>query len=129
MAEITRASQVVLPMLVLDSLVVVASELVSAPLHVANDGDALDDVEIEVRFADTSSLEGVAEPLALDTSELPTDDGGWEPVSHLHIEFTPFHRTASRLKHLAGSELGGGAFLNDVAPERAAAELRRAAAE
>ena len=44
--------------------------------------------------------------------------------SHFHIEFTPPHRSSTRLKYLAGSELGGGAFLNDVMPEDAADRLR-----
>jgi UDPglucose--hexose-1-phosphate uridylyltransferase len=60
--------------------------------------------------------------------QAPTDDRAWESVSHLHIEFTPFHRTASKLKYLAGSELGAGAFINDTAPEDTAAELRAAVA-
>jgi UDPglucose--hexose-1-phosphate uridylyltransferase len=60
--------------------------------------------------------------------QAPTDGGGHEPVSHLHLEFTPLHRTADKLKYLAGSELGAGAFINDVAPEDAAARLREAVA-
>ena len=51
-AEVTRANQVVLPMLELGSLVVAAGEVVRAPLHVSNDGPPLSDVEIEVRFGD-----------------------------------------------------------------------------
>ena len=58
--------------------------------------------------------------------QAPTDGGGHEPISHLHLEFTPLHRSADKLKYLAGSELGAGAFLNDVAPEDAAARLREA---
>ncbi len=60
--------------------------------------------------------------------QAPTDDGGWEAVSHFHVEFTPFHRTATKLKYLAGSELGAGAFINDTAPEETAAQLRAALA-
>jgi hypothetical protein len=71
-AEMRRANQVVLPMLELASLVVVAGEMVSAPLHVANDGEALDDVEVEVRFGDTSAPVNLHELLAVDTSELAT---------------------------------------------------------
>lgn len=66
-------------------------------------------------------------PYVMSMHQAPTDDGDWQSVSHFHIEFTPFHRSASKLKYLAGSELGGGAFLNDVAPEQAAASLRGAA--
>jgi UDPglucose--hexose-1-phosphate uridylyltransferase len=42
------------------------------------------------------------------------------------VELTPLHRTASKLKYLAGSELHAGAYINDVAPEQAADELRAA---
>jgi len=50
-----------------------------------------------------------------------------EPLGHLRVTFMPFHRDAGRTKYLAGSELAAGAFLNDVAPEEAAARLRAAA--
>lgn len=58
--------------------------------------------------------------------QAPTDDSQWQAVSHIHVEFMPPHRTSTKLKYLAGSELGGGAFLNDVAPEDAASRLRAA---
>ena len=48
--EMTRANQVVLPILRLDSLVVTAGADVTAPLTVSNDGPELVDVEVEVRF-------------------------------------------------------------------------------
>ncbi|CAN5703085.1 hypothetical protein BH20ACT1_BH20ACT1_00430 [soil metagenome] len=72
-AEMKRANQTVLPMLRLDSLVVVAGEFVEAPLLVANDGAALNDVEIEARFANTSSPAGLSELLDLDTSALASE--------------------------------------------------------
>jgi UDPglucose--hexose-1-phosphate uridylyltransferase len=50
----------------------------------------------------------------------------WDPVSHVHWEFAPVHRTAEKIKYLAGSEMMGGAYLTDVAPEVAAESLRRA---
>ena len=50
----------------------------------------------------------------------------WEPISHLHWEFAPVHRTAEKIKFLAGSEMMGGAYVTDVAPEVAAERLRRA---
>jgi UDPglucose--hexose-1-phosphate uridylyltransferase len=49
-------------------------------------------------------------------------------VSHVRASFLPLHRDAERFKYLAGSELAAGAFLNDVAPEDAAARLRDAGA-
>lgn len=43
---------------------------------------------------------------------------------HLHLEFYPPNRTAEKLKYLAGSEAGAGAFINDTLPEETAARLR-----
>ena len=43
---------------------------------------------------------------------------------HLHIEFYPPNRTSTKLKYLAGSELGAGAFLVDARPEETARQLR-----
>ena len=48
--EMTRANQVVLPMLRLESLVVRTGESGLLPLHVANDGPELPDVRIALRF-------------------------------------------------------------------------------
>ena len=45
---------------------------------------------------------------------------------HLHVEFYPPNRTADRLKYLAGSELGAGAFIVDARAEDGARELREA---
>jgi galactose-1-phosphate uridylyltransferase len=60
----------------------------------------------------------------LSVHQRPTDGGDWDAVSHLHLELTPLHRTATELKCLAGSETGAGAFVADVRPEDAAARLR-----
>ncbi len=73
-------------------------------------------------------LFGFSLPYVMSMHQAPTDDGPWQEVSHLHIEFTPVHRTATKLKYLAGSELGAGAFINDTVPEVTASELRAAAA-
>lgn len=73
-------------------------------------------------------LFGFPLPYVMSMHQAPTSDGDWQPISHFHIEFTPLHRSADRLKYLAGSELGAGAFLNDVTPEHATAQLRSAAA-
>ena len=43
---------------------------------------------------------------------------------HFHIEFYPPNRTRDKLKYLAGSELGAGAFILDARAEDTAAELR-----
>lgn len=63
-------------------------------------------------------------PYVLAVQQRPTGPGDWDDISHLHIEITPPHRTADKLKYLAGSELAAGAFITDVLPEAAAARLR-----
>jgi UDPglucose--hexose-1-phosphate uridylyltransferase len=72
-------------------------------------------------------LFGFPLPYVMSVHQAPTDDGTWLAVSHFHVEFTPIHRTADKLKYLAGSELGAGAFVNDTVPEETAARLRAAA--
>lgn len=52
--EMARANQPVLPMLELPSLVVEADGRVRAPLHVANDGPGLADVDVEVALGGAS---------------------------------------------------------------------------
>jgi UDPglucose--hexose-1-phosphate uridylyltransferase len=74
------------------------------------------------------ALFGFPLPYVMSMHQAPTEDVPWLDVSHLHLEFTPLHRRADRLKYLAGSELGAGAFINDTVPEQTAAELRAAIA-
>ncbi|MDR7486073.1 MAG: galactose-1-phosphate uridylyltransferase [Armatimonadota bacterium] len=50
---------------------------------------------------------------------------GEEQYFHFHAEFYPLLRAPGRLKYLAGTELGAGAFTVDVLPEEAAAALRQ----
>jgi UDPglucose--hexose-1-phosphate uridylyltransferase len=45
-------------------------------------------------------------------------------LAYLHLELFSIRRAAGKLKYLAGSESGMGAFVNDVLPEQAAAALR-----
>jgi UDPglucose--hexose-1-phosphate uridylyltransferase len=71
-------------------------------------------------------LFGFPLPYVMAMHQAPADDGQHQAVSHFHMEYTPAHRTAEKLKYLAGSELGAGAFLNDTAPEDTAARLRAA---
>ncbi|MEA4883710.1 MAG: galactose-1-phosphate uridylyltransferase [Clostridia bacterium] len=47
---------------------------------------------------------------------------------HMHVEFYPPHRTANKVKYLAGCESGAGTFINDTLPEEKAVELREAVA-
>jgi len=70
-------------------------------------------------------LFGFSLPYIMAIHQRPTDGGDHEGY-HLHIEFYPPNRTATKLKYLAGSEAGAGAFINDTLPEETAAELRAA---
>jgi UDPglucose--hexose-1-phosphate uridylyltransferase len=45
---------------------------------------------------------------------------------HLHVEFYPPLRSATKIKYLAGSEQGAGTFIADTLPEESAASLREA---
>ena len=51
-------------------------------------------------------------------------DGGVYDYYHFHIEFYPPLRTATKLKYLAGSEMGAGMFINDTLAEEKTSELR-----
>jgi UDPglucose--hexose-1-phosphate uridylyltransferase len=48
----------------------------------------------------------------------------YDQTSHFYVEFLPIQRSATKLKYLAAVETSLGTFLNDVAPEDAAAALR-----
>jgi len=68
-------------------------------------------------------LFGFVLPYIMAIHQQPTNGTGKE-YSHFHIEFYPPYRTKDKLKYLAGSELGVGAFINDSLPEEKAQELR-----
>jgi UDPglucose--hexose-1-phosphate uridylyltransferase len=69
-------------------------------------------------------------PYVMVVHQAPT--GGDTPAraaperGHVHVEFYPPLRTATKLKYLAGSEQGAGTFIADTLPEESAAELREA---
>jgi UDPglucose--hexose-1-phosphate uridylyltransferase len=62
-------------------------------------------------------------PYVMVVHQAPTDG---ELAGHLHVEFYPPLRTATKLKYLAGCEQGAGTFIMDVLPEDSAARLREA---
>jgi UDPglucose--hexose-1-phosphate uridylyltransferase len=62
-------------------------------------------------------------PYILAFHQAPTD-GAPHPEAHVHVEIYPALRMPGRLKYLAGSEAGAGAFTADTLPEEKAAELR-----
>jgi UDPglucose--hexose-1-phosphate uridylyltransferase len=59
--------------------------------------------------------------------QAPTRPVGTETELALHLELFTVRRTADKLKNLAGTESGMGAFMNDVSPETAAQRLREVA--
>ena len=73
------------------------------------------------------------EPAAAAASGSPPDISAWRqaPVRRgrvdfaLHLELFTIRRAPGKLKYLAGSESGMGAFANDVVPEAAAERLRQ----
>jgi UDPglucose--hexose-1-phosphate uridylyltransferase len=69
------------------------------------------------------ALFGFTLPYIMATHQRPTDAGDHESY-HLHFEFYPPNRTETKLKYLAGSEAGAGAFINDTLPEVTAERLR-----
>jgi UDPglucose--hexose-1-phosphate uridylyltransferase len=70
------------------------------------------------------ALFGFSLPYMMVMHQSPTDGEDYEGVAHFHIEFYPPNRTADKLKYLAGSETGAGAFIMDVLPEMTAETLR-----
>ena len=70
------------------------------------------------------ALFGFSLPYMMVMHQAPTDGGEHAGIAHFHIEFYPPNRTGDKLKYLAGSETGAGAFVMDVLPEDSAATLR-----
>jgi UDPglucose--hexose-1-phosphate uridylyltransferase len=62
-------------------------------------------------------------PYVMVVHQAPTDG---RKEGHLHVEFYPPLRTATKLKYLAGCEQGAGTFIMDVLPEASAAALAEA---
>ena len=63
-------------------------------------------------------------PYIMAMHQAPVDGAGYAEIYNFHIEFYPPYRTKDKLKYLAGSEAGVGAFINDTLAEEKAAELR-----
>jgi len=67
-------------------------------------------------------LFGFSLPYIMSIHQEPTHHG--YEFNWFHVEFYPPYRTANKLKYLAGSEAGAGAFINDTLPEVTAKTLR-----
>jgi UDPglucose--hexose-1-phosphate uridylyltransferase len=70
------------------------------------------------------ALFGFSLPYMMVMHQAPTDGHDYGGIAHFHIEFYPPNRTGEKLKYLAGSETGAGAFIMDVLPEKSAETLR-----
>jgi len=68
------------------------------------------------------NLFGFSLPYIMSIHQEPTHHG--YEFNWFHVEFYPPYRTANKLKYLAGSEAGAGAFINDTLPEVTAKTLR-----
>jgi UDPglucose--hexose-1-phosphate uridylyltransferase len=71
-------------------------------------------------------LFGFSLPYMMVMHQAPTDGDDYGGIAHFHIEFYPPNRTADKLKYLAGSETGAGAYIVDALPEETARRLREA---
>lgn len=67
-------------------------------------------------------LFGFSMPYIMVMHQEPTVPG--YEFNWFHVEFYPPYRTANKLKYLAGSEAGAGAFINDTLPEVTAVTMR-----
>jgi UDPglucose--hexose-1-phosphate uridylyltransferase len=69
------------------------------------------------------NLYGFLMPLMMAVKQAPLQqrDGPY----HLHVQFMPLQRSATKLKYLATIETGYGTFLADTEPEQMAENLRR----
>jgi UDPglucose--hexose-1-phosphate uridylyltransferase len=68
-------------------------------------------------------LFGQPMPRMLWVHQRPFDGGAWRSA-HLHIHVQPVLRARDTIRYVAGGELGGGVFVNPIAPATAAATLR-----
>ena len=83
--------------------------------------------ELLGRFDRLFTERTAATPYIAAWHQAPVAPAGTEPELALHLELFTVLRTADKLKYLAGTESGMGAFMNDVSPERAAERLREVA--
>jgi UDPglucose--hexose-1-phosphate uridylyltransferase len=97
------------------------------PSLAAFDEEAVSDLGRILRTVQTQydALFDFEMPYVMALHQAPTTGDHAEYVL-FHAEFYPPYRTADKLKHLAGSELGAGTYINNKLPEEAAAELRDA---
>jgi UDPglucose--hexose-1-phosphate uridylyltransferase len=79
---------------------------------------------IQIMRRKYDALYGFPMPMVMAVRQAPAQ--GVHPYFHLHVEFFPIQRSATKLKYLAGVETGAGTFLNDTLAEEQAEALRKA---
>jgi len=100
------------------------------PDLVALDGDERDELAVVYldllrrldRYYEGPGGSPISLPYIAGWHQAPVRQG--REASRLHLQVMSVLRAPGRLKYLAGSESGVGAWVNDVAPERVAARLR-----
>jgi UDPglucose--hexose-1-phosphate uridylyltransferase len=85
------------------------------------EGDALAEI-ISVIRQKYDNLYGFLMPLMMAVKQAPLRQT--DAPYHLHVQFLPLQRSATKLKYLATIETGYGIFLADTAPEEMAEQLR-----
>jgi UDPglucose--hexose-1-phosphate uridylyltransferase len=78
---------------------------------------------IQIMRRKYGALYGFPMPMIMVVRQAPAQ--GVHPYFHLHVEFFPIQRSATKLKYLAGVETGAGTFLNDTIAEEQAEALRK----
>ena len=78
---------------------------------------------IQIMRRKYDALYGFPMPMIMVVRQAPAQ--GAHPYFHLHVEFFPIQRSATKLKYLAGVETGAGTFLNDTIAEEQAEALRK----
>jgi UDPglucose--hexose-1-phosphate uridylyltransferase len=93
------------------------------PALTAGERDDFAEVYLDV-LARFDALYGLPLPYVAAWQQAPVDTD--RELAYLHLRLCSIRRAPGKLKYLAGSELGAGAFLNDVLPEDVAERLRGA---
>ena len=88
----------------------------------SDERDALAEI-LKVVMEKYNNLWDRSMPYIMMLHQRPCDDQDYS-YFRFHVEFTPPYRTPDKLKYLAGSEAGAGAYINDTLAEVKAEELR-----
>jgi UDPglucose--hexose-1-phosphate uridylyltransferase len=85
--------------------------------------DAFAPLYLDVLRRFDALFDGAPAPYVAAWHQAPTGTG--RELAYLHLQLFTIRRAPGKLKYLAGSESAMGVFVNDIAPEHAAATLRQ----